>query len=120
MKVRLKMEAIPGHAIPRRHSPLDREFLDRRKLLENGLVYVNHRSRWASAPRIVRKKEQDTDPNADPRMTIDNRQVNDRTEAMPWPMPVLEVIVGALDGATVFFILDWFRGYWQLPLHKDS
>ncbi|KAG6574672.1 DNA/RNA polymerase [Phytophthora cinnamomi] len=97
-------------------------FLDRHtaKLLEFGLVFLNHRSRWASTPRIVRKKEQDSDPTADPRMTIDTRGVNERTEAMPWPMPVLEVVLGALEGAKVFFALDWFRGYWQLPLHEDS
>ncbi|GMF34637.1 unnamed protein product [Phytophthora fragariaefolia] len=39
---------------------------------------------------------------------------------MPWTMPVLEVVLGALEGAKVFFALDWFRGYWQLPLHEDS
>jgi hypothetical protein len=119
---RVKIDAQPTKAQPRRYSPDDRAILDRHtsKLLEFGLVFLNDRSRWASAPRIVRKKEQDTDPMADPRMTIDTRGVNERTEAMPWPMPVLEVVLGVLGGAKVFFALDWFRGYWQLPLHKDS
>lgn len=122
LKVRLKEGAKPVKAQPRRYSPTDRAFLDRhtRALLKHGLVYLNHRSRWASAPNIVRKKEQDADPNADPRMTIDSRGVNERTEAMPWPMPVLEVVIGELEGAKYFFVLDWFRGYWQLPLHPDS
>ncbi|GMF30423.1 unnamed protein product [Phytophthora fragariaefolia] len=116
------VNAQPTKAHPRRYSPDDRTFLDRHtaKLLEFGLVFLNHRSRWASAPRIVRKKEQDSDPTADPRMTIDTRGVNERTEAMPWPMLVLEIVLGALEGAKVFFALDWFRGYWQLPLHEDS
>lgn len=39
---------------------------------------------------------------------------------MPWTMPVLEVVIGVLEGAKYFFVLDWFHGYWQLPLHKDS
>ncbi|KAE9282551.1 hypothetical protein PR003_g27380 [Phytophthora rubi] len=122
LKVRLKDGVRPVKAQPRRYSPTDREFLDRhtRALLDNGLVYLNHRSCWASAPNIVRKKEQDVDPSADPRMTIDSRGVNERTEAMPWPMPVLEVVIGELEGAKYFFVLDWFRGYWQLPLHPDS
>ncbi|KAE9083679.1 hypothetical protein PF006_g26638 [Phytophthora fragariae] len=122
LQVRVKVNAQPTKAQPRRYSPDDRAFLDRHtaKLLEFGLVFLNHRSRWASAPRIVRKKEQDSDPSADPRMTIDTRGVNERTKAMPWPMPVLEVVLGALEGAKVFFALDWFRGYWQLPLHEDS
>lgn len=90
------------------------------KPLDHGLVFHNHKSRWASAPMIVRKKEQDTDPTVDPRMTVDMRGVNECTKAMPLPMPVLKVLIGELEGATVFFVLDWFRGYWQLPLHAES
>ncbi|KAE8992472.1 hypothetical protein PR001_g20930 [Phytophthora rubi] len=122
MQVRLKAGASPVRAQPRRYSPNDRAFLDRHTaaLLEHGLVFKNHRSRWPSAPRIVRKREQETDPTADPRMTIDTRSVNERTEPMPWPMPVLDVVLGELEGARVYFVLDWFRGYWQLPLHPDS
>ncbi|KAE9043464.1 hypothetical protein PR003_g6175 [Phytophthora rubi] len=122
LQVRIKPGTVPTKAYARRAPPLDREFLERHvgKLLASGLVYRNPRSRWASAPRIARKKEQDTDPTADPRMTIDTRSVNDKTDAMPWPMPILEIIIGELEGATVFFSLDWFRGYWQLPLHPDS
>ncbi|EGZ29951.1 hypothetical protein PHYSODRAFT_468927 [Phytophthora sojae] len=107
MQVRLKQGAQPVRAQPRRYSPTDRDFLDRhtRALIENGLIFKNHRSRWASAPRIVRKKEQDIDPNADPRMTIDTRSVNERTVPMPWPMPVLDVVIGELEGAK--FFLCW-------------
>ncbi|KAE9333825.1 hypothetical protein PR003_g13836 [Phytophthora rubi] len=86
----------------------------------HSLVFRNPRSRWASAPRIVRKKEQDHDPLAGLRMTVDTRAENERTEAMLWPMPVLEVVIGELEGAHVFFVLDWFRGDCQLPLHPDS
>ncbi|GMF41553.1 unnamed protein product [Phytophthora fragariaefolia] len=122
MQVRLKPGATPIRGQPRRYSPNDRAFLDRHTttLMKHGLIYKNHRSRWASAPRIVKKKEQADDPLADPRMKIDTRSVNERTEPMPWPMPVLEVVIGELEGAKVFFVLDWFCGYWQLPLHPDS
>ncbi|EGZ09875.1 hypothetical protein PHYSODRAFT_374997, partial [Phytophthora sojae] len=56
LQVRVKVNAQPTKAQPRRYSPDDRAFLDRHtaKLLEFGLVFLNHRSRWASAPRIVR------------------------------------------------------------------
>lgn len=66
MQVRVKPDAKRTKAQPRRYSPDDRAFLDRHttKLLECGLIFVNHRTRWASAPRTVRKKEQ-TDPTAD-------------------------------------------------------
>ncbi|KAE8982236.1 hypothetical protein PR001_g23792 [Phytophthora rubi] len=35
-------------------------------------------------------------------------------------MPMLESALGLLEGTSCYFTLDWFRGYWQLPLHKDS
>jgi hypothetical protein len=67
----------------------------------------------------AREHEQDVEPSADPRMTIDS-SVDERADAMLWPMPGLEVVIGALEGAKYFFILDWVRGYWQLSLHPDS
>ncbi|KAE9158323.1 hypothetical protein PF004_g31917 [Phytophthora fragariae] len=47
MQVRLKDDARPVRAQPRRYSPNDRAFLDRHTaaLLAHGLVYKNHRSR---------------------------------------------------------------------------
>ncbi|GMF48914.1 unnamed protein product [Phytophthora fragariaefolia] len=122
LQVRLKPGATPTRSQPRRYSPDDRAFLERHvdALLQHILVFRNPRIRWASAPRIVKKKELDHDPLADPRMTVDTRAENESTEAMPWPMPVLEVVIGELEGAHVFFVLDWFRGYWQLPLHPDA
>ncbi|KAE8975246.1 hypothetical protein PR002_g25649 [Phytophthora rubi] len=35
-------------------------------------------------------------------------------------MPVLDVVLGETEGAQVYFVLDWFWGYWQLHLHPDS
>lgn len=39
---------------------------------------------------------------------------------MMWPMPNLDASVVVVAGATCFFTLDWFKGYWQLALHPDS
>ncbi|GMF20223.1 unnamed protein product [Phytophthora fragariaefolia] len=115
LQVRVKVNTQPTKAQPRRYSPDDRAFLDRHtaKLLEFGLVFLSHRSRWASAPRFVRKKEQDSDSTADPRMTIDTRGVNESTEAMPWPMPVLEVVLGALEGAQLITFIT-HRGMYTM------
>jgi hypothetical protein len=80
-----------------------------------GLVYKNTRSRWCSPPLIVRKPEAN-----DFRMTVDVRAVNAQTERMVWPMPMLEVVLDHLDGAAVFFSLDFFKGYWQFKLAEES
>lgn len=52
-------------------------------------------------------------------MTVDTRGVNAMTEPMPWPMPDLESAPRAASKSRVFFGIDWFRGYWQLPLHPE-
>ncbi|KAH9119552.1 hypothetical protein AeMF1_007818, partial [Aphanomyces euteiches] len=113
LRVRIKPGAIPVKCGLRRYPPAHSEFLKQhvRELEAAGLVYRNNRATWASAPRIVPKK----DPN-DLRMTIDSRPINACTEPMPWPMPNLD----AAHRACWFFTLDWFKGYWQLALHEDS
>ncbi|OWZ13086.1 hypothetical protein PHMEG_00013656 [Phytophthora megakarya] len=85
------------------------------ELLTAGLVYMNNSSGYASPPRIVPK----TLPG-DYRMTVDTMSVNAITDPYILPMPHLEVTLGLLDVSKVYFKLDWFRGYWQLPLHVDS
>jgi hypothetical protein len=54
------------------------------------------------------------------RMTVDVRPVNAETERILWPMPILEVVLDHLAGACFFFVLDFFKGYWQFALHSDS
>jgi hypothetical protein len=53
-------------------------------------------------------------------MTVDVRAVNAQTEAMFWPMLMLEVVMDHLQGAKVFFVIDFFKGYWQLPFAEAS
>ena len=117
LRVRLKPGAVPVKCGLRRYPPAHVEFLKThvRELEAAGLVYRNNRATWASAPRIVPKK----DPG-DLRMTIDSRPINACTEPMPWPMPNLDAALTVLVGAQAFFTLDWFKGYWQLALHEDS
>ena len=117
LRVRLKPDAVPVKCKQRRYPPVHREFLEQhvQELQDAGLVFENHRSRWASPPRIVAKKEP-----GQYRMTVDTRGVNAMTEPMPWPMPDLESAPACVEGSTAYFAIDWFRGYWQLPLHPDS
>ncbi|GMF31486.1 unnamed protein product [Phytophthora fragariaefolia] len=102
MKIRLKKGAAPVRSQPRRYLPNDLAFLDRHtaSLLKYGLIYQNRRSRWASAPQIVKRMDQAVNPTTDPRMKLDTRSVKERTEQMPWPMPVLEVVLGKLEGVS--------------------
>lgn len=117
LKVRLRPDARPVKAKARRLPPNLQAFVERHmnELVKSGLVRVNHRACWASPPRIVAK----TEPG-EYRMTVDTREPNKNVEGMPWPMPDLESDLGKVEGSSCYFTLDWFRGYWQLPLAEES
>ncbi|KAH9106103.1 hypothetical protein AeMF1_018211 [Aphanomyces euteiches] len=116
LEVRFKPDAIPSTCEARRYSPIQTEFLRKHlaDIVDAKLGQRSNRSRWSSPPRIVPKKDGTL------RMTVDTRGPNSQTEPMHWPMPVLEVVMARLAGKKCFFALDWFKGYWQLPLHPNS
>ncbi|KAF4036128.1 putative retrovirus-related Pol polyprotein from transposon [Phytophthora infestans] len=116
-KVRLKPGAVPVKCKARRYALLHRISLDAhvKDLLDAMLIRENSRSRWCSPPRIMPKMYVN-----DLRMTIDDRAVNACTEPMPFPMPQLDVVITHVEGPTVFFSCDWFRGYCQLTLDPES
>jgi hypothetical protein len=86
-----------------------------KELVDAGLCHRNNTSRWTSPPLIVKK------PGVgQSRMTVNVRAVNAQTEIIQWSMPMLEVILDHLNGASVFFSIDFSKGYWQLSLHRNS
>ena len=84
------------------------------ELVDAGLCYRNSQSRWSSPPLIVKKPGV-----AKFRMTVDVREVNAETERVLCPMPMIEVIFDHLQGSKVYFLLDFFKGYWQLLLDES-
>ncbi|KAF0774477.1 hypothetical protein AaE_001823, partial [Aphanomyces astaci] len=117
INVTLKSGAELVRCKARRYSKEQREFMAKHveELQAAGLVYPNPRSKWCSAPLIVKKPEA-----VDFRMTINVRPVNSQTERIIWSMPMLEVILDHLSGAVFFFTLDFFKGYWQFALDMGS
>jgi hypothetical protein len=113
--VTLRPGATPVRCTARRYNPLYTAFLNHTVAdwLDLGLAVMNPDAHWASAPRIVPKK------NGELRMTVDMRGVNAETLPLVWPMPILDVVMARLSGMEAFFICDWFRGFWQLGLHPD-
>ncbi len=105
LRVNLKPGAVPTACKQRRYSPLPTQFLERFQadIVAHILGYVNPRSRWASAPRLVPKNDVSF------RMTVDQRGPNSYTEPMHWLMTVLEVVMTRLLKKTVFFSIDWNR-----------
>ncbi|ETV91597.1 hypothetical protein H310_13847 [Aphanomyces invadans] len=103
LKVRIKPNSVPVKCGMRRYSPAHVEYMREHvaALRANSMVYLNNRSTWAAAPRIVPKKEAGA-----LRMTIDSRPMNACTE----PMPNLDSAMVCLVGVTVYFTLDCTEG----------
>ncbi|CEP03613.1 hypothetical protein PBRA_009498 [Plasmodiophora brassicae] len=116
MVTQLKQDATPYRCKPRFYNPKQKEFLDDMicMLKENGLVYMNMNSRWASPVLVVKKPKGDGY-----RLCVDLRQVNARCVPTAWPMPNVESVTRKLSGMTCFFTIDAFKGFWLMPLAKE-
>lgn len=117
LKIRVKPDACPVRAKPRKYPPEKREFLQRYcdQLGKLGFVKPAQRTEWVAAPLIVPKN-----PPAMFRLTMDYRPVNAATLKTTWPMPHIDAVLTELQGARAFANIDFCSGYWQLPLHEDS
>eukprot|EP00644_Phytophthora_capsici_P019273 jgi/Phyca11/132444/e_gw1.167.22.1 len=116
MRVELGEAARPYRAGTRRYSPDQRQFLRDyvRELEQHGLVRRNNESRWASPALPVRK------PGTDKfRITVDYRAVNRMTVPIAGATPNLASVLHNVEGAVGFGQFDFFKGFWQLPLHES-
>ena len=115
LRVTMKAGCEPCKARARRYKPeaLDwmRGFV--RDLEENGLIYPNPQSVWASPAMPVAK------PGGGYRMVVDLRGVNKWIEPIPYPIPNLESVAGAVRGMKCFAVFDLFKGYWQYGLEQS-
>ncbi|KAF0761984.1 hypothetical protein AaE_003363 [Aphanomyces astaci] len=98
LRVTLKAGAESVLCKARRYSKEQRDFMSKHveELQAAGLCYRNPRTKWCSAPLIVKKPE-----GNDFRMTVDVRPVNAQTKRIIWPMHMLEAILDHLAGASV-------------------
>jgi hypothetical protein len=116
--IKLRDGAEPVRMSARKYATPQLKFMrDKiRELEELGLVYNNTGAEWASPPLILPK------PGPDQyRMTVDLRVPNASTKPTKSPKsPNLQDELHDLHGSEVFATLDFCKGYWQIPLHKDS
>ena len=71
-------------------------------------------SGWASPLRLLRKKDGSL------RITVDYQMVNNVTEKVAYPLPLVDDIFSRLANARYFTVIDLTSGYYQVPLHPDS
>ena len=115
LRVTLRPGYEPCKARARRYKPEALEWM--RGFVEdleaNGLIYPNPQSVWASPAMPVAK------PGGGYRMVVDLRGVNRWIEPIPYPIPNLESIAGAVRGMKCFAVFDLFKGYWQYGLEES-
>ncbi len=119
MHLKFKPDSKPVRCKARRYPELHQDFLHEHtsSLEQNGLIYRNPHSRYASACLVIEKKNVE---RRGYRLTVDVKDVNAQIDRSIWPMPHLDIILGYLRNAQIFILLDAFKGYWQFPLHADS
>jgi len=71
-------------------------------------------SSWASPLRLLRKKDGTL------RVTVDYQAINNVTEKVAYPLPLIDEIFHRLRNAKYFTLIDLTSGYYQVPLEEKS
>ena len=74
---------------------------------------------YASALMVVQKKDAEGN-STDFRQCGDYRPLNLETTLDRYPLPGIEDIFNAMEGATIFSELDLKSGYHQMPVRKED
>ena len=82
-------------------------------LLKSGKVSPRT-SGWASPLRLVGIKD------GGARITVDYKTLNNITEKIAYPLPIIDEIFNNLANAVYYTVLDLRSAYYQVVLHPDS
>lgn len=82
--------------------------------MERDGIIERSSSEWAFPIVLVKKKDGSL------RMCVDYRRLNAVADADAYPMPRVEDMIDALGKAKYITTLDLARGYWQVPVQKES
>ncbi|GMF19656.1 unnamed protein product [Phytophthora fragariaefolia] len=116
LKIRLKAGASPYRCKLRQYSPEKSEFFDafNKKLVELGWVFENRESPWCCPALPVKNPSSN-----EYRQTVDYRPTNALTEPIAGVMPSIEVALEHCRGMMFYVMLDFLKGFWQLPFHES-
>jgi hypothetical protein len=104
-------DATPIFQRPRRtpltYQQIMKEHID--ELLKTGLIQPGSGA-WASPVVMVKKKDGTL------RFCVDYRKLNQITKKDVYPLPRIDDILDALNGAKYFSSFDFLSGYWQIEM----
>ena len=89
-----------------------------KKLLDDGII-MESQSPW-SFPAILIEKKRHPGEDAQFRLVIDYRGLNDISKTDYFPLPNIQETIDKLSGASIFSTMDLASGYFQVPLHPDD
>ena len=87
-----------------------KKFVDELSLLKEKGFVEESMSPWAAPMLPIPKKDGSI------RLAIDYRWLNQVTEADPYSMPKIEVLLKQMGHAHLFTTLDLWKGYYQVPV----
>jgi hypothetical protein len=104
----------------RRRSPKDvQTLIDAVKEMEAAGLITDSDSPWSSQAVLVAKKR-DGVVLAEKRPCWDYRGVNEVTISDAYPLPLPEQMFDQLKGCRLFSKMDLLKGFWQIPLEKET
>ena len=84
-----------------------------KEMLDQGIIQPST-SEWAAPIILVPKKD------GSKRLCVDFRRLNKVTKADPYPIPRVDELIDRLGQAQYITALDLTKGYWQVPVAKES
>ena len=102
---------LPPYRLP--HSYRETVKAEIQEMLKQGIIEPST-SDWAAPLVLVKKKDGSL------RLCVDFRRLNSVTKADAYPMPRVDEMLDRLGPAKYISTLDLTRGYWQVPVQKES
>jgi hypothetical protein len=109
------VDSEPIHQQPYRVPVTRKEVIKKEidKMLGMGIIQPST-SPWASPTVLVEKKDGDV------RFCVDYRKLNRVSKFDAYPMPRVEEVLDNVGAAKYISTLDLAKGYWQIPMARDS
>jgi hypothetical protein len=106
-------DKTPVRLMPYRLSPAQYPKVQEKiqEMLDKGVIRPS-KSSYSSPVVIVNKKDNSI------RLCLDYRQLNQKTIPDSFPLPRIQEILDALQGARYFATLDLSNGFWQIPMRE--
>jgi len=115
VKMKIKTKGNPirlkSHRTPLSYQQVIKQHID--EMLRCGIIRPGN-GRWAAPVVMARKKDGTL------RFCVDYRKLNEITVKDVYPLPRIDDVLDALQGAKYFSGFDMLSGYWQIEIEEED